>query len=499
MWIFNKSKQIFKQSYNWIYFSIFPKIKLSLTDLETNQVILKDKQYRKLDLEPTEDLIQYKYLKNADFHSDTSIDHPYIQLNQIFKHKITQSVHKNNLSEKNILSQIKQIPIVSEFTPSVWNHVNLCGGLLTKLTKRNIFNISNNYNPKNINCDIDLFITGFENNDDLISFIQTMHSQYFKDNQNVCKIIKTANAITYYYSVKIPNSDKSINISFQLILRSYSNLSQILHGFDLGSCSIGYNGQHIYLTSLGFNSFLYKVNLIDGTHRSKTYEKRLIKYLKRGFRIVLSEYNQPFQQVLDFKYIRFETNMFINDYKYNVFPNQITIKSDQHIQKICKNELINLISMSDYNLALKIIRDEIDDVVLCVSRSYENSKQLDFEIPEYINNQLFHQIQSMIKDMLHFVINKKQLTNEILEIFDPAIISLFVKYIHKNILIDDQLIIRIYKQTLFNIHQKIIQYNIKYENILKINMNNTSPMTQTTNLLTNSFNPELISNYDWYF
>lgn len=73
----------------------------------------------------------------------------------------------------------------------------------------------------------------------------------------------------------------------QIILRLYKSISEILHGFDMGSVAIGYNGSDIYFTSLGKFSYEYLANIVDPTRRSTTYEKRLIKYYNRGFHIIL--------------------------------------------------------------------------------------------------------------------------------------------------------------------------------------------------------------------
>ena len=40
-------------------------------------------------------------------------------------------------------------------------------------------------------------------------------------------------------------------IKIQIILRDYSTLSEVLHGFDLGSCSVAFDGDNVYFTGLG--------------------------------------------------------------------------------------------------------------------------------------------------------------------------------------------------------------------------------------------------------
>ena len=77
----------------------------------------------------------------------------------------------------------------------------------------------------------------------------------------------------------------------QIILRIYSSISEILHGFDLGSSAIAYDGAHVYMTSLGQYSYANSVNIVDPSRRSTTYESRLYKYLLRGFYIAMPHMN----------------------------------------------------------------------------------------------------------------------------------------------------------------------------------------------------------------
>lgn len=69
-------------------------------------------------------------------------------------------------------------------------------------------------------------------------------------------------------------------------IRLYPTESEILHGFDLGSCAVGWNGEKVMMTSLGAFCLSRRVNVVDTTRRSTSYEPRLVKYLQRGFNII---------------------------------------------------------------------------------------------------------------------------------------------------------------------------------------------------------------------
>ncbi len=90
-----------------------------------------------------------------------------------------------------------------------------------------------------------------------------------------------------YVRTKNTITDKNTNV--QIIFRLYKSKSEILHGFDLGSSAVGFDGQEVYFTSLSQFSYKYMCNIIDTSRRSTTYEQRLIKYLRRGFNIIVPE------------------------------------------------------------------------------------------------------------------------------------------------------------------------------------------------------------------
>jgi len=96
--------------------------------------------------------------------------------------------------------------------------------------------------------------------------------------------IRTKNTLTI--KTLKPGSYSSTNC-FQIIFRVYQTASEILHGFDLGSSSIGFNGQELYFTTLSKFCYEYNCNIIDTTRRSTTYEHRLKKYFERGFEIIM--------------------------------------------------------------------------------------------------------------------------------------------------------------------------------------------------------------------
>jgi len=63
-------------------------------------------------------------------------------------------------------------------------------------------------------------------------------------------------------------------------------------GFDIDSCTFGYDGERVWTLPRGRRALNKRYNLIDLSRRSLTYEYRLQKYSKRGFRVMVPGY-QP--------------------------------------------------------------------------------------------------------------------------------------------------------------------------------------------------------------
>jgi hypothetical protein len=71
----------------------------------------------------------------------------------------------------------------------------------------------------------------------------------------------------------------------QIIKRLYSTVSEVLHGFDLGSCSVAWTGKQIVLTDKAKFTYETGINLVDLRLRRAAFERRLCKYFRRGYSI----------------------------------------------------------------------------------------------------------------------------------------------------------------------------------------------------------------------
>lgn len=127
--------------------------------------------------------------------------------------------------------------------------------------------------------DIDLFI--YDADEELAHKIirKLIDNITFRHNTeyNGIKILRTKNAITL----------DSTSEKIQIILRLYKTPSEIIHGFDVDCCCMGFNlyDNYVYMTDRCLYSIKNQVNTINFDRLSPSYEYRLVKYAKRGISI----------------------------------------------------------------------------------------------------------------------------------------------------------------------------------------------------------------------
>ena len=134
--------------------------------------------------------------------------------------------------------------------------------------------------------DIDFFIYGLDE-DEANKKVEYI-IDYFSNMLFIRKLTRASAVVTLSY-VLITDNNTDINNKYhiQIILRLYKTKSEILHGFDLGSSAVGYDGENIWFTTLSKFSYENKCNIVDSYRRSTTYERRLEKYFYRGFNLLV--------------------------------------------------------------------------------------------------------------------------------------------------------------------------------------------------------------------
>lgn len=74
---------------------------------------------------------------------------------------------------------------------------------------------------------------------------------------------------------------------FQVVLRGYATPAEVLHGFDLGSCSVGFDGDRVWLSELGVIAAELGLNVVCLDGYRPSYDRRVVKYFHRGYALAL--------------------------------------------------------------------------------------------------------------------------------------------------------------------------------------------------------------------
>ena len=69
------------------------------------------------------------------------------------------------------------------------------------------------------------------------------------------------------------------------MLRLNESPEQIIEEFDVDACAVFYDRKDVYGIDRSVRALSNRVNMVDLSYRSWSYEKRLLKYAKRGFAI----------------------------------------------------------------------------------------------------------------------------------------------------------------------------------------------------------------------
>ncbi len=96
-------------------------------------------------------------------------------------------------------------------------------------------------------------------------------------------ITRTKNSITY---------STGLHPKIQIILRLYRTPSEVLHGFDVDCCAVGYWQGKFYMTQRAAYALRRGYNTVNLNRLSPSYEHRLLKYLGRGFGIKIPGFDK---------------------------------------------------------------------------------------------------------------------------------------------------------------------------------------------------------------
>jgi hypothetical protein len=107
-------------------------------------------------------------------------------------------------------------------------------------------------------------------------------------------IMRTQHSMTFMpFNLKKKISSSNFRRDLQVILRLYRDPAEVLLGFDIDSCCVGYNGKSVLCLPRFKRAITMGLNLVDESRRSTSYERRLLKYSQRGFAVAIPGLSRP--------------------------------------------------------------------------------------------------------------------------------------------------------------------------------------------------------------
>eukprot|EP01117_Protostelium_nocturnum_P012678 TRINITY_DN4670_c0_g3_i4.p1 TRINITY_DN4670_c0_g3~~TRINITY_DN4670_c0_g3_i4.p1 ORF type:complete len:940 (-),score=234.76 TRINITY_DN4670_c0_g3_i4:49-2814(-) len=265
-----------------------------------------------------EDRLRHLFVNERD---GTELDDKFIGLLDVYNSSINFDFEDLQVDEAAIPMILKRNrisdgecmgPAIVNQTEFMNNWNGLSGGLLNGLNSPHVFvaggavlacmtgrQLEEGY----CNSDIDLFIHGTsvaEANQLVIQIIRTIQSNNPEKKEEEPKVENQANQSKGDNEKRIKGgmilvrSKQSVTIScgfpkrnIQIVLRIYKSPAEVLLGFDIDCCAVGFDLTKVWVSPRALRSIKKRYNLVNPTRRSTTYELRLLKYSKRGFGVLV--------------------------------------------------------------------------------------------------------------------------------------------------------------------------------------------------------------------
>lgn len=302
----NMKKKDFLLFYNYIHTGITPNYELVLENFP--QFMLPE--YHSYELSQVHEREMRANMYNLEYR-----DHPmrtdlYYRLIK-YEDSITDNIYrceeKNEemiMTELRIIDNLQTALLVNHYLEK-WNFLFDIPGVF--IAGGSIFAALTQANYK----DIDIFIYGgtygeaLNKTEQLCCLISNYSSLRQKPKSyefpyRFGTIIRSQNAITIraekIFITELFNYEENVNENvpypdIQIILRLYNSPSEVLHGFDVDCCSIGYDGKNVWLTQRALFSLINRYNTVNFDLMSPSYCDRLIKYAQRGISIRIPNFN----------------------------------------------------------------------------------------------------------------------------------------------------------------------------------------------------------------
>jgi hypothetical protein len=403
------------------------------------------------------------------------------QLNQIHPKKWDFSLPTLQMEYILDFNMVDSVDQVKKFYEQYFPHI---ADLLPQLSKLGIYiaggsvcrALSKDNNKYTVaGLDVDMFVVNQSENPVIIKNIELI-ANHIRNKCFSARFIRTDKAFTILAMDN--NSDGRLNIKkYQIILRKYENIAQVIHGFDLGSSAVLYDGYHVYFTDLAKFAYEYSCNVFLKYRRSTSYEYRIQKYINRCFKFIMPDFDVNVPVYTPTKY-GYDLCMIKNQY--------YKLRLQKPTEKNClKGEFI-----------------------VSVKTDYDNSEYFNNEIAAYYNTlQLINGTNNFVYTCVHlrsvidgnadiikigidttYEMAKSVLSKPIIKNSDYA----WIRYFYDSItLLQSRLTPGILDKLISDQKLSLDKKPIKVE---KINLLKTNPGTQVSG----SFNPIIKDVKDWY-
>ena len=162
----------------------------------------------------------------------------------------------------------------NQFNGLNWNNLFVAGGAVLACLQPDFSTSLEVGNPFH-SADIDIFIYGLSQSDATKKLKHVY--EIVKKNTKCSTVIRSQYAITIIGQYPYRHT--------QIILRIYQSPAEVLMGFDIDCCGVGFDGKNVYALPRARRALTKQYNLVDLSRRSLTYEMRLHKYSTRGYEV----------------------------------------------------------------------------------------------------------------------------------------------------------------------------------------------------------------------
>jgi hypothetical protein len=128
--------------------------------------------------------------------------------------------------------------------------------------------------------DYDFFMAGHANDTARSAAITALGDHLLAGHPDM-KVGRTQSSVTFTAGPR----------KYQVVLRAYSTLAEVVHGFDMGSCAYAFDGTRVWMSLPGVLAAERGCNVLCLQARRRTYETRLSKYFRRGYDVVLPDFD----------------------------------------------------------------------------------------------------------------------------------------------------------------------------------------------------------------